>query len=286
MRQKLPEWLKRGIINTETTGFTRKILRESNLNTVCESARCPNKNECYSKNTATFMILGNTCTRNCQFCGVNNGIPDTLNIKEPALVAEAVKKLSLDYAVITSVTRDDLADGGAKHFSETIKSVRKINPKTQIEVLIPDFQGNLDALDIVINAKPDVINHNIETVKNLYPKVRPQADYKQSLEIIRHVKSQNPEIYTKSGIMTGLGEEYQEIIDTFADLKKYNCDIVTVGQYIQPARSHLEVHKYLTPEEFEQLRLAALNAGIKYAASAPLVRSSYMAKECLQALCR
>ena len=284
MRQKLPEWLKRGIINTETTGFTRKILRENNLNTVCESARCPNKNECYSKNTATFMILGNTCTRNCRFCNVNSGIPDTLNTEEPVLIAEAVKKLGLDYAVITSVTRDDLEDGGASHFAETIKSVRKINPETRIEVLIPDFQGNLDALDVVINARPDVINHNIETVKNLYPKVRPQASYKQSLELIGHVKSQNPEIFTKSGIMAGLGEEYQEIVDTFKDLKNYNCDIVTVGQYIQPARSHLEVHKYLTPEEFELIRLAALDAGIRYAAAAPLVRSSYMAKECLQEL--
>ncbi|OGI04341.1 MAG: lipoyl synthase [Candidatus Melainabacteria bacterium GWF2_32_7] len=279
MRQKLPEWVKRGIIDTETTRTVRKILRENNLNTVCESARCPNKSECYSKNTATFMILGNTCTRNCKFCSVNSGTPELINPNEPDLIAEAVKKLGLNYVVITSVTRDDLEDGGAMHFANTIRSIKKIDNEIKVEVLTPDFQGNLDSINVVIEAKPDVFNHNVETVETLYPKVRPQAEYKRSLEMIKYIKSENPEIYTKSGFMVGLGETFKQISELLQDLKEHNCDIVTVGQYIQPTRNHLDVFRYLQPEEFDHIKQLALKTGIKYPISAPLVRSSYKAKE-------
>lgn len=279
MRQKLPEWVKRGIINTDTTRHVRKILKDGNLNTVCESARCPNKNECYSKNTATFMILGNNCTRNCRFCSVKSKKPEAVNPDEPYQIAEAVRKLSLDYVVITSVTRDDLKDGGANHFASTIFEIKKISPKIKIEVLTPDFQGNKELIDIVIEANPDVFNHNIETVKRLYPTVRPQAKYERSLEFIKYVKSRNSEIFTKSGLMVGLGEECKEIIEVITDLKDHRCDVVTVGQYIQPTREHLEVKRYLTPEEFEKIKEIALDIGIKYPICAPLVRSSYKAKE-------
>ncbi|EKE03441.1 MAG: hypothetical protein ACD_20C00203G0014 [uncultured bacterium] len=279
MRQKLPEWIKRGIIDTETTRTVRKILRENKLNTVCESARCPNKGECYSKNTATFMILGNTCTRNCRFCSINSGSPEPVNQDEPESIAQAVKQLGLNYVVITSVTRDDLEDGGATHFADTIKAIKNIDPKIKVEVLTPDFLGNLDLINIVIEAKPDVFNHNIETVKNLYATVRPQAEYMRSLEIIGYIKSKSPDIYTKSGLMVGLGETFKQISELFQDLKEHNCDIVTVGQYIQPTRNHLEVQNYLTPEEFEQIKQLALDAGIKYPICAPLVRSSYKARE-------
>lgn len=284
MKNRLPEWIKKGIIDTEKTRTVRKILRESHLNTVCDSARCPNKSECYSKNTATFMILGNTCTRNCHFCSINTGMPDQINPDEPYLIAKAVKELKLDYVVITSVTRDDLEDGGAGHFAEVIKELRKLDLNIKIEVLTPDFQGNITSIDKVIETNPDIFNHNIETVKSLYSKVRPQAEYSRSLEFIKNIKEANPEIYTKSGFMVGLGETYDEIIELLKDLKEYNCDIVTVGQYIQPTKNHLKVQKYLTPQEFEKIKQDALSIGIKYPVAAPLVRSSYKAKECFAEL--
>ena len=271
MKEKLPVWLKRGIIDTDATRSIRKILRNYSLNTVCDSARCPNKNECYSNNTATFMILGNNCTRNCRFCSVNNGIPEKVNTKEPEFIAEAVKKLVLEYVVITSVTRDDLEDGGAAHFSETITAIKSLDPKIKVEVLTPDFLGNKNSVNKVIEAKPDVFNHNIETVKRLYPDVRPQANYERSLDLIRYAKSRNHEILTKSGIMLGLGEEYEEIIETLEDLENYNCDIVTIGQYIQPTKNHLEVKRYLLPEEFVRLEQVARKIGIKYPVCAPLL---------------
>jgi len=279
MRTRLPEWLKKGIVDTEKTRKVRGILRNNNLNTVCDSARCPNKNECYSKNTATFMILGNVCTRNCRFCSVNSGQPELVNKDEPKLIADSVLDLGLDYVVITSVTRDDLSDGGASHFAETIRLIKKANAYIKVEVLTPDFKGIQELIDIVIEAKPDVFNHNIETVKKLYPQVRPQAIYERSLEFINYIKSSDLNIYTKSGMMVGLGEEFNEIIETINDLYKYKCDIVTVGQYIQPTSLHLPVQKYLTPEEFAEIKAKALNIGIKHVFSAPLVRSSYKAKE-------
>jgi len=281
MDKRLPPWLKRGIIDTEKTRYVRKILREKQLNTVCDSARCPNKNECYSNKTATFMILGNVCTRNCRFCSVNKGTPEPLRLDEPQKVAEAVHELGLEYIVITSVTRDDLPDGGASHFAETIRAVKNINSSIKVEVLTPDFQGKTTAIDTVINAMPDVINHNIETVKRLYPKARPMADYKRSLEFLKYVKTTAPHIFTKTGMMVGLGETREELIGAFKNLKAIECDIVTIGQYIQPTRQNLEVERYLEPDEYVELERIAREIGIKSPVFGALVRSSYKAKECL-----
>lgn len=281
MRERLPEWLKKGIIDTEKTKFVRKVLKEHNLNTVCDSARCPNKCECYAKNTATFMILGKNCTRSCRFCSVDDSMPEEVNLNEPYNVAKAVKELGLKYSVITSVTRDDLPDGGAGHFANTIYEIKKLSPEVKIEVLTPDFQGDKEAINKVISAKPEVLNHNVETVKRLYPIVRPQADYERSLEFIKYAKETSPEIYTKSGFMIGLGETDEEITELLQDLKCHNCDIVTIGQYIQPTKNHLKVEKYYTLEEFENLKDIALKIGIKHPISSPLARSSYKASEVL-----
>jgi lipoyl synthase len=279
MPERLPDWIKRGIIDTEKTKFVRRILKKHNLNTVCDSARCPNKGECYANNTATFMILGKICTRNCRFCSCETGIPESVNTEEPNWVAKAIKELALNYAVITSVTRDDLPDGGAGHFFETIQEIKKLTPAVKIEILTPDFQGDKEAINKVIQAKPDVFNHNIETIKKLYPIVRPQANYERSLEFLAYIKEQSPEIYVKSGFMIGLGETYEEIMELLCDLKKHNCDIVTIGQYIQPTKKHLIVEKYYTPQEFENLKQEAIKIGIKFPISSPLARSSYKASE-------
>ena len=281
MHQRLPDWIKRGIIDTEKTKFVRRILKKHNLNTVCDSARCPNKGECYAKNTATFMILGKICTRNCRFCSCETGRPEPINFEEPSQVAKAIKELNLKYAVITSVTRDDLNDEGSEHFANTILEIKKLTPEVKIEVLTPDFQGNKTAINKVIQSKPDVFNHNIETIKRLYPIARPQASYEKSLEFLSYIKNISPEIYTKSGLMIGLGETCEEITELLYDLKKHNCDIVTIGQYIQPTKNHLKVEKYYTPQEFENLKLVAIKIGIKYPISSPLARSSYKASETL-----
>lgn len=285
MRKRLPKWLKRGIVDTEKTRKVRKILKEKNLNTVCDSARCPNKNECYCSNVATFMILGNNCTRNCRFCSVNSSMPEPVSISEPKNVAEAVLELELEYVVITSVTRDDLEDGGAMHFYRTIEAIRKVKPECKIEILTPDFNGSKRALDIIIKSRPNVFNHNIETVKSLYPRVRPDsskvktAKYQRSLEVLKYIKENSSNIKTKTGVMVGLGETYEELEETFKDIKKYNVDILTIGQYIQPTLKHYDVDRYLDPEEFEKLRNMALEIGIKEVISTPLARSSYHAKE-------
>ena len=276
MPEHLPEYLKRGLINTEKTKHVRRLLKEKCLNTVCEEARCPNKAECYSKDTATFMIMGDTCTRNCRFCNINSGRPSSLDPDEPLHVAQAVKELGLNYAVITSVTRDDLKDGGAKHFADTILAIKKLSPDTKVEVLIPDFKGDTAALDIVLSAKPDVLNHNVETVPDLYKTVRPQAVYERSLKVLEYSKTK---AVTKTGIMVGLGETQEQLISLFKDLKKINVDILTVGQYIRPSKQHLEVVKYYTPEEFEKLKELAVAQGIKTVISHPLVRSSFRAFE-------
>lgn len=279
MHQRLPDWIKRDIIDTEKTRTVRRILKKNGLNTVCDSARCPNKGECYAKNTATFMILGNICTRNCRFCSISTALPEKINPEEPRLIAESIKELDLKYAVITSVTRDDLPDGGAEHFSQTIAEIRKLTSEVKIEVLTPDFKGDKKAIDIIIKAKPQVFNHNIETIKKLYPIARPQAIYQRSLDFLAYIKEQSKEIYTKSGLMIGLGETQEEILELLKDLKNHNCDIVTIGQYIQPTKQHLPVEKYYTPEEFETLKEEALKIGIKYPVSFPLARSSYKASE-------
>ena len=276
--KRLPDYLKRPIINTETTKTVRNILKNHCLNTVCENARCPNKNECYTKQTATFLIMGNVCTRNCRYCNISSGIPETLNENEPKEVANAIKELDLKYAVITSVTRDDINDGGAEHFARTIEEIRKISPETKIEILTPDFNGDKNSLNIIIKAMPEVFNHNIETTKQIFKKARPKGNYQTSLEVLKYVRD-NSNIKTKSGLMVGLGETFEEIEETFKDLKNVGCDILTVGQYIQPSKKHLEVDKYYTLEEFEQIKNLAKKVGFKHFQIGPLVRSSYMAKD-------
>lgn len=278
MQRRLPDYLKRPIIDTDKTRTVRKILKTKCLNTVCENARCPNKNECYTKNTATFLIMGGNCTRNCRYCNISCAKPEPLDLEEPKHIAEAVKALGLKYAVITSVTRDDLPDGGAEHFANCIYEIRKICPDTKIEILTPDFKGNKNSLDLIIKAHPDVFNHNIEAVRDIFKAVRPQGDYNCSLEVLKYVK-ENSDILTKSGLIIGLGETFEQIEQTLIDLKNVGCDIVTIGQYIQPSKQHLEVAKYYTPEEYDELKALAQKAGIKNYQIGPLVRSSYRASE-------
>ena len=278
MQRRLPDYLKRPIIDTDKTRTVRKILKTKCLNTVCENARCPNKNECYTKNTATFLIMGNDCTRNCKYCNISCARPEPLDLEEPKHVAEAVQALGLKYAVITSVTRDDLPDGGAEHFANCIYEIRKLCPDTKIEILTPDFKGNKDCLDTIIKAYPDVFNHNIEAVQDIFKSVRPQGDYECSLEVLKYVKD-NSDILTKSGLIIGLGETFEQIEQTLIDLKNVGCDIVTIGQYIQPSKHHLEVAKYYTPEEYNKLKELANKVGIKNHQIGPLVRSSYRAAE-------
>lgn len=276
MRERLPEFLKRPIIDTDTTRNVRKILKHNCLNTVCENARCPNKNECYTKNTATFLIMGNNCTRNCRYCNISCNRPEPLDPQEPKHIAKAVKDLGLKYAVITSVTRDDLTDGGAQHFANCIYEIRKISPDVKIEILTPDFKNKKEALDIIINAHPNVFNHNIETVRAVFKTARPQGNYDTSLEVLKYIK-QNSDIQTKSGMMIGLGETFAQIKETIEDLYSVGCDILTIGQYIQPSKEHLPVAKYYSLEEYEELKKLAASIGIKNYQIGPLVRSSYNA---------
>lgn len=276
MRERLPEYLKRPIIDTDKTRTVRKILKSNCLNTVCEGARCPNKNECYTKHTATFLIMGNVCTRNCRYCNISCQKPEPLDLTEPEHIANAVKELGLKYAVITSVTRDDIEDGGAQHFAQCISKIRKTSPDTKIEILTPDFKNNKSSLDIIINAHPDVFNHNIETVRDVFKTARPQGNYDNSLEVLKYIK-ENSDIKTKSGLMIGLGETFEQIEETLKDLYNAGCDILTIGQYIQPSKNHLPVSKYYKPEEYEILKELAASVGIKYSQIGPLVRSSYNA---------
>ena len=278
MQKRLPDYLKRPIIDTDKTRTVRRILKTKCLNTVCENARCPNKNECYTKNTATFLIMGNNCTRNCRYCNITCSRPDPLDLNEPFHVAEAVKDLGLKYAVITSVTRDDLPDGGAEHFANCIYEIRKMSSDVKIEILTPDFKGNKDSLNTIIKVNPNVFNHNIETVRNVFKTARPQGDYDCSLNVLKYIKD-NSDILTKSGLMIGLGETFEDIEETLVDLKNVGCDILTIGQYIQPSKAHLEVSKYYTPEEYENLKQLAKKVGIKHYQIGPLVRSSYRASE-------
>ena len=278
MQKRLPEYLKRPIIDTEKTRNVRRILKANCLNTVCENARCPNKNECYTKNTATFLIMGNVCTRNCRYCNIGCERPEPLDVNEPLHMAQAVKDLGLKYSVITSVTRDDLDDGGAEHFANCIKEIRKLSPDVKIEILTPDFKGKKEALDVIIKSHPEVFNHNIETVKSLFKTARPQGSYDCSIEVLKYIKN-NSDILTKSGLMVGLGETVEQITETLTDLKNAGVDIVTIGQYIQPSKLHLEVAKYYTPEEFEELDKLAEKIGFEHRQIGPLVRSSYRAAE-------
>ena len=278
MQKRLPDYLKQPIIDTEKTRNVRKILKENCLNTVCENARCPNKNECYTCNTATFLIMGNICTRNCRYCNITCKKPEPLDVKEPLHIAKAVKDLGLKYAVITSVTRDDLPDGGAEHFANCIYEIRKQSLDIKIEILTPDFKGDINSLNTIIKANPNVFNHNIETVKDLFKTARPQGNYDCSLKVLKYIKD-NSDITVKSGLMVGLGETFEQIEKTLDDLKSAGVDILTIGQYIQPSKQHLEVAKYYTLEEFEILKELAAKVGFNYYQIGPLVRSSYRAAE-------
>lgn len=281
-----PDWLKRRLPTGETFNEVRELIEAGKLHTVCQEAKCPNIWECYSHRTATFLILGERCTRNCRFCSVAPGLPGPLDLDEPGRVAEAVERMGLKYAVVTSVTRDDLPDGGAAHFAATIGEIRRRVPGAEIEVLIPDFQGDRAALETVLRARPDVLNHNIETVPRLYSRVRPQADYLRSLELLRRAGESAPLIPTKSGMMLGLGERPEEIRQTLQDLREVGCRILTLGQYLQPSPAHLPVESYVPPEDFENWRKTALDLGFSEVASAPFVRSSYHAQKSFQALKR
>lgn len=274
---RLPEWIRAR--NLKGLHYAKQILRRHGLYTVCEEARCPNMGECFSRPTATFMILGSKCTRNCSFCSVESSTPGPLDLEEPERVVMAAKEMGLRYIVITSVTRDDLSDGGAGHFAKTVYAVRRYLPDAKVEVLTPDFKGDVSALKIVLNSRPNVYNHNVETVPRLYPIVRPQADYWRSLNILQYAKKIAPEINTKSGLMLGLGETLDEVINVLRDLRSAGCDIVTIGQYLRPSKLNLPVVEYIRPEMFERLRLKALGMGFKYVASGPLVRSSMNAEE-------
>ncbi len=275
--RRLPDYLKRNIIDNEQTKTVRRILKTKCLNTVCDGARCPNKNECYGNHTATFLIMGNVCTRNCRYCNISTAKPGPLDKDEPKHIAEAVNELGLKYVVITSVTRDDLPDGGANHFAECIKEIRNLSSDIKIEILTPDFLRKEGALDIIIESQPDVFNHNIETTRNIFKTARPLGDYNRSLEVLKYIKD-NSNIKTKSGLMVGLGETFEDIENTLIDLKSVGCDILTIGQYIQPSKQHLEVSKYYTLEEFEELKHIAEKIGLTKYQIGPLVRSSYNAK--------
>lgn len=276
-----PDWLRVPANSGENNRSVMQLMQSLDLHTVCEEASCPNCGECFGRRTAAFMILGRECTRNCTFCCVSNGTPVPPDPMEPSHLADAVDQLDLRYVVITSVTRDDLQDGGAGHFASVITAIKeKLSERSpRIEVLIPDFQGDESALRTIISAQPDVINHNIETVLRLYPEVRPQADYMRSLDLLRLVKAIDPTRLTKSGIMLGLGETNEEVLEVFADLRRHGCDFLTIGQYLAPSPKHHAVIEYITPEQFDWYREQAYLAGFLYVAAGPLVRSSYHAED-------
>lgn len=280
MDLKKPEWLKIKYRETDLTEVAL-LMKELSLNTVCKEAACPNLCECYKKGTATFMILGRHCTRNCRFCNVECAPPSPVDKSEPLHVAEAVQKLHLKYAVITSVTRDDLPDEGADHFAQTIESIHSLCPGVKVEVLIPDMHAKEELLDRVLQARPDVLNHNVETIERLYPAVRPQARYERSLKVLEYVKKTYPDIFTKTGIMVGLGETRDEVLKLMDDVREAGCDIMTIGQYLRPSCAHIEVAEYIRPEQFAEYKKIGLEKGFRYVASAPFVRSSYNASEAL-----
>lgn len=272
-----PSWLRRKLPSGPNYEKMNALLRQHHLVTVCKEAHCPNQFECFTSGTATFMILGDRCTRNCRYCAVEQHPQEPPDPQEPQRIAEAASTLKLQYIVLTSVTRDDLEDGGAGHFRATMETIRQYIPGAKIEILIPDLQGNHQALGHLLEGAPTVLNHNLETVERLYPKARPQADYNRSLQLLQQAKKLAPHIPTKSGIMVGLGETMHDLEQSMADLRDHDCDMLTLGQYLQPSRNHLPVARFLPPEEFERLRNKALSMGFKGVASGPMVRSSYNA---------
>ncbi len=273
-----PDWLKVRLPTGPTYENLRRLMRSKELHTVCEEAHCPNMAECWGAGTATFMILGDTCTRSCGFCAVKTGRPGAVDAEEPRRVGEAVAQMGLGHAVVTSVNRDELPDGGAETFAETIREIRRQSPNTTVEVLIPDFVGRAESLDAVLAARPEILNHNVETVPRLYPRVRPQARYERSLEVLRRTKERAPELVCKSGIMVGLGETRDEVVATMRDIAAQGTDILTVGQYLRPSPMHLPIERYWTPSEFDELREAGMTMGFRHVEAGPIVRSSYHAE--------
>ncbi|MCY7483434.1 lipoyl synthase [Paenibacillus alvei] len=281
-QKQKPDWIRIKLTTGENYSEIKDMMRSKTLHTVCEEARCPNIYECWANRTATFMILGDICTRACRFCAVNTGMPTELDLQEPERVAEAAERMGLRHCVVTSVARDDLKDGGASIFAETIRALRRRLPLCSVEVLIPDFMGNWDALKLVMDAKPDILNHNVETVERLSDRVRAKAKYERTLELLKRAKEMQPNIPTKSSIMLGVGEEWDEILQTMDDLRAVDCNIMTIGQYLQPTKKHLYVEKYYTPEQFAELKNEGLKRGFSHVESGPLVRSSYHAHEQVQ----
>ncbi len=281
-KPKKPDWLRIKLTTGDNYREIKDMMRSKTLHTVCEEARCPNIYECWANRTATFMILGDICTRACRFCAVKTGLPTELDLQEPERVAEAAVQMNLRHCVVTSVARDDLKDGGASIFAATIKAIRAKLPLCSVEVLIPDFMGNWDALKVVMDAKPDILNHNVETVERLSDRVRAKAKYRRTMELLRRAKEMAPDIPTKSSIMLGLGETLEEIHRTMDDLREVDCNILTLGQYLQPSKSHIKISRYVHPDEFAQLKKDGLAKGFSHVESAPLVRSSYHAHEQVQ----
>ena len=279
MHLKKPSWLKKRIPPLQDLQKVKTILDRGGLHTVCEEARCPNLGECFSQGTATFLILGEVCTRNCGFCAIQHGVPAPPAEDEPKRIARAVLEMDIRYAVITSVTRDDLPDGGASHYAKTIQAIREVDGSAKVEVLIPDFQGDPSSLVMVLDASPDVLNHNIETVPRLYSIVRPQADYERSLRLLKRSKEYNPHLFTKSGFMLGLGEMREEVLDLMENLRQVECDFLTIGQYLQPLPDCLPVVRFIPPEEFEEYKRIGEEMGFKAVASGPFVRSSFHASQ-------
>ena len=277
--RRLPEWLKVRAPGGPNYIELKNLMRDNELHTVCEEAHCPNIGTCWERGTATFMILGDICTRACAYCAVTTGRPGTLDLDEPDRLADTVVRMGLRYVVITSVNRDDLPDGGAFMFSKCISEIRKRLSNCKIELLIPDFEGSWEALETVMAAKPDTLNHNIETVRRIFDRVRPKGDFTQSLELLARVKEIDPDAVTKSGMMVGLGETWEEILVNMRELRSVNCDLLTIGQYLRPSEKHIALAKWYTPEEFEELKQEGLALGFKHVASGPLVRSSYHADE-------
>ncbi len=276
--QRKPEWIRARSLSDPKVQGLKKLLREHDLHTVCEEASCPNLGECFGKGTATFMIMGDLCTRRCPFCDVANGRPKALDEEEPENIAKAIELMQLNYIVITSVNRDDLRDGGAGHFAQCIRAIRSRTPGVTIEVLVPDFRGRMGkALDLLSNEPPDIFNHNLETIPALYRKARPGADYQWSLDLLKRFKEMNPDIPGKSGLMLGLGESDDEIKNVIQDLREHGCDLLTLGQYLQPSRHHLKVERFVAPEIFDELGQYARSLGFRNVASGPMVRSSYHA---------
>jgi len=285
-KQPKPDWIRIKLTTGDNYKEIKSMMRSKTLHTVCEEARCPNIYECWANRTATFMILGDICTRACRFCAVNTGLPTELDLQEPERVAEASEQMNLRHCVVTSVARDDLKDGGAYIFAETVKAIRRRLPLCSVEVLIPDFMGSEESLKIVMDAKPDILNHNIETVKRLSDRVRAKAKYDRSLQLLKNAKKMQPDIPTKSSIMLGVGEEWDEILEAMDDLRAVDCDIMTIGQYLQPSPKHLNVEKYYTPEEFAILKEEGMKRGFSHVESGPLVRSSYHAHEQVKSAAR